>query len=403
MIAGKLIYAALLVVLVLFLILYRGALSLQLLIFALAFPIILRILLSVQSRKMAVQLRAAKRRLRKGEPFDWMLLVRNNSSIPAVQAQVLLEYRSSLAGLPQNLTVEIPVRPNNTHQVRLTFHAATSGVMDLKLKALRLYDPLHLFSVKRPLRDSSQVMVLPEPAVLPDWLPSAPEIDDSPEYSKVKPGDDPSEIFDFHVYREGDPITRIHWKLSSKLDDLMVKEFSLPIAGQTVLVPFYCLTAAQPEAAIRLDAMLAMMSGAAQLLTDAELSASLMLLSKLTAVPFTDFEDYYDAMTALLRTDPVSEELTESLVGQMFRLQEIEHQHDSLLVFLPKLDAGILSQLSGLPHPERITVFAAASAEEKLPADMLLPFPLYRADLDELLPEWERKLLPAPVPEGGAA
>lgn len=403
MIAGKLIYAALLVVLFLFLILYRGALSLQLLIFALVFPLVLRLSLTVISRRIQVQVRSAKKKLRKGESFDWMLMLRNQSVIPAVQAQIRLEYSSSLAGLPQNLTVDIPLRAKNTHQVRLTFHAATSGIMNLKLKSVRLFDPLHLFSVKRNLQDIAQVLVLPEPAVMPDWQPAAPEIDDSPEYSKVKPGDDPSEIFDLHAYREGDAISRIHWKLSSKLDELMVKEFSLPIAGQHILVPFYYLTGAQPESAIRLDAMLALLSGAAQLLTEAELPASLMQLSKLRTIPFSDYDDYHDALTVLLRSEPSSEEASEMLVGQIFRTQESEHQHDSLLIFLPRLDAGLLSQLAGLRHPERVTVFAAANRDEMLPADMLLPFPLFRADLEDLLPEWERRLIPEAVPKGGAA
>ena len=395
MILSKVIYAALLVVLILFFILYRGVLSLQLLIFAVLFPIILRFLLGRMAAKVTVQLKCDKRKVRKGESFDWFLLLRNKSRIPAVRALAMLEYRSSLAGIPQKLTVELPVRPNNTQQVRMSFHAATSGIMELKLISVRLFDPLRLFSVKQNRHDLSQLLVLPEPAVVPDWLPCAPETDDSPEYSKVKPGDDPSEIFDLHAYREGDAISRIHWKLSSKLDELMVKEFSLPITGQHVLVPFYCMTAEQPEAAIRLDAMLALMSGAAELLTDAEWQASLLMLQKMDSVEFADMEDYFDALTVLLRTDPLPQDDTERLIAQIFRLQETEHLRDSLLIFLPNLDTAILSQLAGLQHPERVTVFAAAAKYEELPPDMLLPFPLIRADLEDLLPEWERALLPA--------
>ena len=394
MIFAKVIYAALLVVLILFFILYRGVLSLQLLIFALLFALILRLLLGRMSRRVSMQLKCSKRKVRKGESFDWLLLLRNKSSIPAVRAVVTLEYRSSLAGIPQKLTVEMPVRPNNTQQVRLSFHAATSGIMEMKLDSVRLYDPLRLFSVKKTLRDASQLLVLPEPAVVPDWLPSEPETDDSPEYSKVKPGDDPSEIFDLHQYREGDAISRIHWKLSSKLDELMVKEFSLPITGQHVLLPFYCMTGEQPEAAIRLDAMLALMSGAAELLTDAEWQAALMMLRKMETIEFADMDDYFDALTALLRTDPLPQEDAERLIGQIFRMQETEHLRDSLLIFMPNLDISLLSQLAGLQHPERVTVFAAAAKYEELPPDMLLPFPLIRADLDDLLPDWERAMLP---------
>ncbi|MBQ5335527.1 MAG: DUF58 domain-containing protein [Oscillospiraceae bacterium] len=408
MIFSKVIFAALLVVLILFLILYRGVLSLQLLIFALLFVLILRLLLWRLSENVSVQLKSSKRKVRKGESFDWLLLLRNRSSIPAVRAVAELEYRSTLAGVPQKLMVELPVRPKNTQQVRMSFHAATSGIMEMKLDSVRLYDPLRLFSVKKTLHDSAQLIVYPEPAVVPDWLPSAPETDDSPEYSKVKPGDDPSEIFDLHKYREGDAISRIHWKLSSKLDELMVKEFSLPLIGQHVLLPFYCMTSEQPAAAIRLDAMLALMSGAAELLTDAEWQTSLMMIQKMEAVPFSDMDDYYDTLTSLLRSEPLPQEEAETLIGKIFRLQETDHLRDSLLIFMPTLDIALLSQLSGLQHPEQVTVFAAVSKYEELPPDMLLPFPLVRADLDDLLPEWERAMLSDapgknPAPKGGEA
>ena len=408
MIRSKLIYAALLVILFLFLILYRGALSLQLLVFAILFPLILRVLLRLSARRITVRLSARTRQARRGESFDWLLRLENPTRIPAVRALVLLEYRSSFTGLPQQLEVEMPVRSNNIQQVHLTFHAATSGMMTAELKSVRFFDPLLLFSVRRKLRGSVQVIVQPEPCVVQDWLPMLPETDDSPEYSKEKPGDDPSEIFDLHSYREGDAISRIHWKLSSKLDELMVKEFSLPLAGQHLLVPYYCTMTEQPEAAIRLDAMLGLMSGAESILSEAGFSASLILLQQMTAVPVMDFEDYSDALTLLLRSDPQPKEQTEALTGKVFRLHETEHPHDSLLIFLPYPDPTVLSQLAGMQHSERVTVFAVFSEGDELPPDMLLPFPLIRGEMSQMLPDWELKLLPAKpvqmrVPEGGAA
>jgi hypothetical protein len=52
---------------------------------------------------------------------------------------------------------------------------------------------------------------------------------ESEYYSQIKSGDDPSEVFSIREYREGDRIQRIHWKLSSKQNQLMIKEFSNPL------------------------------------------------------------------------------------------------------------------------------------------------------------------------------
>ena len=53
--------------------------------------------------------------------------------------------------------------------------------------------------------------------------------DESDVFSENRPGDDPSEVFDLREYFPGDKINRIHWKLSSKKNDFIVKEYSLPI------------------------------------------------------------------------------------------------------------------------------------------------------------------------------
>ena len=55
---------------------------------------------------------------------------------------------------------------------------------------------------------------------------------DSEEYSAVKPGFDPSETFGIREYRPGDSIKTIHWKLSQKSGDTMIRELSLPVEHQ---------------------------------------------------------------------------------------------------------------------------------------------------------------------------
>jgi len=61
-------------------------------------------------------------------------------------------------------------------------------------------------------------------------------ISDSEQYSQTKPGSDPSETFAIREYLPGDPIRQIHWKLSQKSDQLMMRELGLPVVNQTLLV-----------------------------------------------------------------------------------------------------------------------------------------------------------------------
>ena len=47
-------------------------------------------------------------------------------------------------------------------------------------------------------------------------------------YDPRRSGQDPSEVFDLRSYREGDAIKSIHWKLSTRFDDVLVREASRP-------------------------------------------------------------------------------------------------------------------------------------------------------------------------------
>ena len=55
-------------------------------------------------------------------------------------------------------------------------------------------------------------------------------------YDTRRKGNDPTELFDLRGYEEGDTLTAIHWKLSAKMDDLVVRESSHPTDYDIVLL-----------------------------------------------------------------------------------------------------------------------------------------------------------------------
>ena len=54
-------------------------------------------------------------------------------------------------------------------------------------------------------------------------------------------------FFDIREYADGDKIQRIHWKLSSKTGDLMVKEGSLPLMKEIHIFIDLCATGTKQE------------------------------------------------------------------------------------------------------------------------------------------------------------
>ena len=52
-------------------------------------------------------------------------------------------------------------------------------------------------------------------------------------YAVNRKGDDPTEIYDIHKYQEGDQLKNIHWKLSARYQDILVKDNAM-LVGEVI-------------------------------------------------------------------------------------------------------------------------------------------------------------------------
>ena len=390
MIRAKVLYAALLVIAVLFLILYRGKLSMELLIFAVLFPIPLWVSTFLLKRALHLRVLHSKEPILKGKPWQWIVEIENNSIFSTANALLKLEYYNSLTGKTQPLTLMVPVMSRNTQRVRLSFHTATCGVMRLHLTELSLYDPLRLFCRKQPLDLTDQIVIMPAPTDLRiSEFPPMPQPDaDSCEYSKNQAGDDPSEIFDLHAYREGDSVSRIHWKLSSKLDNLMVKEYSLPLAAGCLLVPDFRSIGTQPSAALRLDAALSALSAATALLSEQNIAYTMASYFSNSGMQeseqFSVLTDAAQWIRHLVMQQPAHPDEQAGMLRTMQDFFASNRQFERVMLFTPKLDAQLLEMLHALPDPERFLVFAVVTpAEGAFPENAQQPFHCYSVMLSD--------------------
>ena len=95
------------------------------------------------------------------------------------------------------------------------------GVICCRLGRVWAWDYMGIFAIPVKRCDPAVYTVLP---VAQKPVP-LPELDqDSAITLKPKPGGGYSEEHELRPYRQGDPLNAIHWKLSSKLDDPIVRE-----------------------------------------------------------------------------------------------------------------------------------------------------------------------------------
>ena len=95
------------------------------------------------------------------------------------------------------------------------------GVISCSLNRIWAWDYMGIFAIPVKRCDPAIYTVLP----IPQEPKPMPELDqDSALTLKPKPGGGYSEEHELRPYRQGDPLNAIHWKLSSKLDDPIVRE-----------------------------------------------------------------------------------------------------------------------------------------------------------------------------------
>lgn len=228
----KLGYGLLLVGAVFFFILFRGSLSLVMLILAILLPGILWLLLRILRRSVHISLAADCTAQNKGEPVPVNIHIRNSAGIPLPNVSLLVAYGNSLGKGEETLTVSIPVPAHNTQSILLNLSSDYCGRLTIYTKTLVLLDYLRLWKTKLHPNVQTEIVILPQTWPIGAYLSNQTALMiESDTFSKQKCGDDPSEVFAIREYRAGDAPNRIHWKLSTKTDTLMMKEFSLPVTN----------------------------------------------------------------------------------------------------------------------------------------------------------------------------
>lgn len=142
-----------------------------------------------------------------------------------------LQAENLFSGDVQRLTL----RRGGSSQVDFT--PLRCGLYRTDIARLRLYDPLGLFCKKLPCADGAETLVLPRAYPLDIQLADTGDfLSETEDFSRDRPGSDPSETFRVREYAPGDPVRQIHWKLSEKAGKTLVRDFGLPVERRLLLL-----------------------------------------------------------------------------------------------------------------------------------------------------------------------
>lgn len=195
------------------------------------------ILLSLSNRgKVTVKLKTPGG-LEQGQTGKIRLMAENVSWLAVPMVVARLTVSDYLTGTSIDYDAKFPIAGASRNTAEVRIEDAEIGRLDVVINELYITDAFHLARFHLPANQHGSFLVEPPRIPVSIVMAEATELEGSSQkYSEFNPGHDVSEIFDHRAYTVGDSVRSIHWKLSSKFDDLIVKEYGKPVEFSVVLL-----------------------------------------------------------------------------------------------------------------------------------------------------------------------
>lgn len=131
-------------------------------------------------------------------------------------------------------TIKLEGMPGREQRLTLNFHAAHVGVTSPGVKKLVISDLLGMFTVEKlPKVQGGELIVLPLPFDVGELTYAA---GDSGTESMARASEDITSPADVRTYQPGDAMKKIHWKLSMRKQELMVRRFEAPVMPDALVL-----------------------------------------------------------------------------------------------------------------------------------------------------------------------
>lgn len=227
-------------------------------------------------------------------PISLGFRVRNKGFFPTGHIKLCIGIKNTLEkrGKSDWLSVSGAVPGTEQFDFKIVLHHA--GNHEIYIKKLRIYSITGLLFISKKCKDTGGILVMPKIHAVGVTLAESTRhfVGDVEVYDDIRSGSDATEIFEIRSYQPKDKLQNIHWKLSAKMDELMVKENSMPKACAIVL-----LAETEIGKAVQISAFLELFASISFSLMDAKCPHFVAWYSKekddITRIRVDDEESYY--------------------------------------------------------------------------------------------------------------
>jgi len=158
----------------------------------------------------------------KNTPATLIVTVHNHTFMPLGRVGVTLDYDADAINLSQNATISIS--PYGMNRLEIPFEVEFRGIYPLGVESVQLTDISGLFTFTRKINAAKTITCLPGIGSLPHFSLTMRLASQESSRHDIR-DEDYSTISDIRPYLPTDSIKRVHWKLTAKRNEWLVKNF----------------------------------------------------------------------------------------------------------------------------------------------------------------------------------
>ncbi len=199
-------------------------------------PLLLFLMLLVQTLRLKLQPMDMERFFDQNEQRPMCFLARNRTRFPIRRLSLRVKYHNLTTGETRTKRVKTAL-DRGEGRVSVPWEPLQPGIWRVSAVRIRVYDFWKLWRLPKRSVFGWELTQLParhEICLIPGAAQEGSAWE-SQEYHPHKSGNDSSYIRETREYRPGDSLKSIHWKLSAKRETLLVKEFGLPLSCSLLL------------------------------------------------------------------------------------------------------------------------------------------------------------------------
>ena len=176
--------------------------------------------------------------------------IENPDFVPLASIEAELSCENLRTGEVDSCVINDTPRPKGNKDVEFEVMPKNAGRYRISVSNAEITDPLMLSRRSIKCEDSEYLTIMPEIFDMQLSYTSDAAMLEADRSADSRSGNDPGEVRAIREYVAGDPVRNIHWKLSEKMDKLLVRELGNPITDRFLIILDTCHEIRQDPAAL---------------------------------------------------------------------------------------------------------------------------------------------------------